>query len=65
MILEYTGGWLETLLSQSLEEHCISCKCCEFMSDPRTSPLDAIIKILRYLKSAPEEGMLFSDCGHS
>ncbi|GAV57086.1 hypothetical protein CFOL_v3_00624, partial [Cephalotus follicularis] len=36
----------------------------QFMHDPRTSHLEAVYKILRYLKSAPGRGILFSKHGH-
>ncbi|XP_058217582.1 uncharacterized mitochondrial protein AtMg00810-like [Rhododendron vialii] len=36
----------------------------QFMHDPRISHLDAVYRILRYLKSAPGRGILFSNHGH-
>ncbi|XP_058205610.1 uncharacterized protein LOC131319400 [Rhododendron vialii] len=36
----------------------------QFIHDLRTSHLDAIYRILRYLKSAPKRGILFSNHGH-
>ncbi|XP_058180972.1 uncharacterized mitochondrial protein AtMg00810-like [Rhododendron vialii] len=36
----------------------------QFMHDPRASHLDAVYRILRYLKSAPGKGILFSNHGH-
>ncbi|KAL6983238.1 Beta-galactosidase 8 [Sarracenia purpurea var. burkii] len=36
----------------------------QFMHDPRVSHLDAVYRILRYLKSAPGKGILFSNHGH-
>ncbi|XP_058194818.1 uncharacterized mitochondrial protein AtMg00810-like [Rhododendron vialii] len=36
----------------------------QFMHDPRTSHLDAVYRILRYLKSAPGKGILFYNHGH-
>ena len=36
----------------------------QFMHDPHTSHLDAVYRILRYLKSAPGKGILFSNHGH-
>jgi hypothetical protein len=36
----------------------------QFMHEPRTSHLDAVYRILRYLKSAPGKGILFSNHGH-
>jgi hypothetical protein len=36
----------------------------QFMHDPRTPHLDAVYRILRYLKSAPGKGILFSNHGH-
>lgn len=35
----------------------------QFMHAPRTSHLEVTFCILRYLKSAPEKGLLFSDNG--
>lgn len=35
-----------------------------YMHDPRTSHLDAVNRILRYLKSCPGKGILFSRNGH-
>ncbi|XP_028100331.1 uncharacterized protein LOC114299723 isoform X1 [Camellia sinensis] len=36
----------------------------QFMHDPRATHLDAVYRILRYLKSAPGKGILFSNHGH-
>ena len=36
----------------------------QFMHEPRTVHLDAVYRILRYLKSAPGKGILFSNHGH-
>ncbi|XP_058211908.1 uncharacterized mitochondrial protein AtMg00810-like [Rhododendron vialii] len=36
----------------------------QFMHDPRTSHLDTVYRILRYLKAAPGRGILFSNHGH-
>ncbi|GFS42470.1 hypothetical protein Acr_00g0080010 [Actinidia rufa] len=36
----------------------------QFMHDPRTSHLNAVYRILRYLKSAPGKGIMFSNHGH-
>ncbi|XP_058181355.1 uncharacterized mitochondrial protein AtMg00810-like [Rhododendron vialii] len=36
----------------------------QYMHDPRTSHLDAVYRILRYLKSAPGKGILFSNHDH-
>jgi hypothetical protein len=35
-----------------------------YMHDPRTSHLDAVYRILRYLKGCPGKGILFSNYGH-
>jgi hypothetical protein len=35
-----------------------------YMHDPRSSHLDAVHRILRYLKSCPGKGILFSNHGH-
>jgi hypothetical protein len=35
-----------------------------YMHDPRSSHLDAVNRILRYLKSCPGKGILFSNHGH-
>ena len=36
----------------------------QFMHDPRTPHMDAVLRILRYLKSAPGRGLLFSKNDH-
>ncbi|XP_057478145.1 retrovirus-related Pol polyprotein from transposon TNT 1-94 isoform X6 [Actinidia eriantha] len=36
----------------------------QFMHDPRTSHMDAVYRILSYLKSAPGKGIMFSNHGH-
>lgn len=36
----------------------------QFMHDPRKPHMDAVERILRYLKSAPGKGILFSNHGH-
>ena len=36
----------------------------QFMHNPRTIHLDAVFRILRYLKSNPGKGLLFSNNGH-
>uniref|UniRef100_A0A5B6Z677 Putative polyprotein n=1 Tax=Davidia involucrata TaxID=16924 RepID=A0A5B6Z677_DAVIN len=36
----------------------------QFMHDPCTTHLDAVYRILKYLKSAPGKGVLFSNHGH-
>ncbi|CAL5418427.1 unnamed protein product [Camellia sinensis] len=36
----------------------------QFMHEPRAPHLDAVYRILRYLKSAPGKGILFSNHGH-
>jgi len=36
----------------------------QFLSAPRTIHLEAVIKILGYLKKAPGRGLLYSDHGH-
>ncbi|KAK6131471.1 hypothetical protein DH2020_034779 [Rehmannia glutinosa] len=36
----------------------------QFMHSPRTTHLDAVFRILRYLKSCPGKGLLFSSNGH-
>jgi hypothetical protein len=36
----------------------------QFMHDPCTAHLDAVYRILRYLKSTPGKGILFSNHGH-
>lgn len=36
----------------------------QFRHDPRIRHLDAINRILRYLKSAPRKGIMFSKHGH-
>lgn len=36
----------------------------QFMHNPRTSHLDAVYRILRYHKSAPRKGIIFSNHGH-
>ncbi len=36
----------------------------QYMHDPRESHLKAIFSLLRYLKSAPGKGLLFSKHGH-
>jgi len=36
----------------------------QFMHDPRKPHMDAVERILRYLKSAPGKGLLFSNHGH-
>ncbi|KAL6974688.1 Beta-galactosidase 8 [Sarracenia purpurea var. burkii] len=36
----------------------------QFMHDPRVPHLDVVYRILRYLKSAPGKGILFSNHGH-
>ena len=35
------------------------------MSAPGTSHWDIVIRILRYLKSAPGRGIMYSDCDHN
>ncbi len=35
-----------------------------FMHDPRSSHMDVVIRILRYLKSCPGKGIIFSNNGH-
>ena len=37
----------------------------QFMSASWTSHWDIMVRILRYLKSAPGRELLFSDCGHN
>ncbi|XP_043697502.1 secreted RxLR effector protein 161-like [Telopea speciosissima] len=37
----------------------------QFLSSPRTSHWDAVIRILRYLKKAPSRGIVYQDHGHS
>jgi hypothetical protein len=34
------------------------------MHDPRSEHLDAVYRILRYLKSSPEKGIIFKSHGH-
>ena len=36
----------------------------QFMTSPCDSHWDAVIRILRYIKSAPGKGLLFEDQGH-
>ena len=36
----------------------------QFMHNPSEDHMDAIIRILRYLKSSPGKGLLFSKNGH-
>ncbi|GAV79869.1 hypothetical protein CFOL_v3_23332, partial [Cephalotus follicularis] len=36
----------------------------QFMHDPRASHLEAVYEIMRYLKSTPSRGILFSNHGH-
>ena len=36
----------------------------QFMDSPCDSNWDAIVRILRYIKSAPGKGLLFKDQGH-
>ncbi|XP_043687768.1 uncharacterized mitochondrial protein AtMg00810-like [Telopea speciosissima] len=36
----------------------------QYMHDPHSSHLDVIYRILRYLKAAPEKGVLFSSHNH-
>ncbi|XP_071921533.1 uncharacterized mitochondrial protein AtMg00810-like [Coffea arabica] len=37
----------------------------QFLDTPRTSHWDAVIRILRYLKSAPGKGLLYQNHGHT
>ncbi|XP_020245333.1 uncharacterized protein LOC109823458 [Asparagus officinalis] len=37
----------------------------QFFSAPRTTHLNAVMRILRYLKNAPGRGILYSDQGHT
>ncbi|XP_043720809.1 uncharacterized mitochondrial protein AtMg00810-like [Telopea speciosissima] len=37
----------------------------QFMSSPRTSHWDTVIRILRYLKKAPGRGLAYTDHGHT
>ena len=37
----------------------------QFLSTPRTTHLQAVMRILRYLKKAPRKKILYSDYGHS
>lgn len=37
----------------------------QFLSSPRTSHWDAVIRILRYLKKAPRKGILYQNHGHN
>lgn len=36
----------------------------QYMHDPRSTHLEAVYRILRYLKSAPGRGLIFSNNGH-
>jgi len=37
----------------------------QFLSAPRTTHLQVVMRILRYLKKAPKRGLLYSDHGHT
>jgi len=37
----------------------------QFLSAPRTGHMDAVLRILRYLKKTPGKGLLYSDQGHA
>jgi hypothetical protein len=36
----------------------------QYMHDPRSGHLDAVYRILQYLKSSPEKGIIFKSHGH-
>ena len=36
----------------------------QFMSSPRSTHWDAVVRILKYLKGAPGRGLLYQDHGH-
>ena len=36
----------------------------QFMSSPRTTHWQAVLQIVRYLKGAPGQGLMFRNCGH-
>ena len=37
----------------------------QFMSAPRMSHWDVVVRILQYVKSTPGRGLLYSDCGYN
>ena len=36
----------------------------QFLSPPRATHLEAVMRILRYLKKAPRRRLFYSNCGH-